>query len=173
MVYDRSTITIVPVPGESSDSSMSVIYEISIDGVRCASVRLQKYFPPALGVYPDGRCAIWGGVDIAVAATLAGPFVHATLPEPVHAIYRLSNGWIIVAEISVYVLDDVLEIVQRRIHNEVIVRSFWDGASLIVGDFAGEFFCLAVNEAALEAGDFQSYAMPMGIEQTDDLNQGE
>lgn len=154
-IYDRSMITVTSV-SEGAGDRMN--YELAVDGVKRATLSLQKYFQPTIGIYRDGRLAVWGGSDVAVGSLQAAPFIQVSLPEPVYAMYRAGHGWIAVAEISVYVLNESLIIVQRRIHKEVIVKSYWAGTALVIEDFAGETLRAAVDGDALDISDFEGDA---------------
>lgn len=154
-IFDRSMITITLISEGTGDR---VNYDLAVDGVKSATLSLQKYFQPTIGLYQDGRWAVWAGSDVAVGWLQAGPFISVSLPEPVHAIYRTGYGWIAVAEISVYVLNESLIIVQRRIHKEVIVKSYWAGSTLVIEDFAGETLRARVDDDAPHISDFEGDA---------------
>ncbi|HEV7922693.1 MAG TPA: hypothetical protein VGR02_18060 [Thermoanaerobaculia bacterium] len=128
-------------------------YDITIDGVARGQVLLEHYFKPTTGIYGE-EVAVWAGRDVAIGSLREGPFRQIALPEPLLAVYRLRAGWLVVAEISVYLLDEALTVVLRRIHNEVLMSSSWSDSQLLVRDFAGRVLRLDVDESALSAGDF-------------------
>lgn len=128
-------------------------YEVAIDGVKRGEVRLEHYFPPATRTYDDGDVAIWAGRDVAFGS-LTGSWRQIELPEPLLDVYRLRAGWLAVAEISVYLLNQDLEVVIRRIHHEVLMSSSWSAGQLVVHDFAGRVLQLDIDQDELSAGDF-------------------
>jgi hypothetical protein len=69
--------------------------------------------------------------------------------EPVDAVYPVEGLWCFVCELSVRLFDPAKgDEVTRFEHNEVLMRSWWSGDSLVVEDFEGRrirFKSLAVG----------------------------
>lgn len=150
LVISRSRLTISPTD-KVTDARRH--YDITIDGASRGQARLEHYFVPAVGVYGN-EVAIWAGRDAAFGSLADGPFRQIVLPEPLEAVYRLRAGWLAAAEISVYLLNDGLEVVLQRIHNEVLISSWWSDGVLTVRDFAGRRLRLEIDEVALAASEF-------------------
>jgi hypothetical protein len=122
-------------------------FDVVVDGAVRATVELGKYYPPSIGVYDDKRMAVWAGNRAALETKQADRWSAVDFGEPIHAVYRVSSGWCVVTELTVFTVNESGQVVSELGHGEVIIGSRWTNESLVLEDFEGNVLAVKIDDA--------------------------
>lgn len=122
-------------------------FDIIVDGRVLATVELDRYYPPSIGVYEEDRIAVWAGARAVFGTEQTNSWRAVAFGEPVHAIYRVSSGWCVVTELTVFTVNESGQVVSELGHREVITSSRWTDETLVLEDFEGNVFALQIDVA--------------------------
>ena len=157
VVLDRTVVSIIDSGVEEGERRL---YRILVDGHARGPIRLQRFFVPSIGVYDEGRFAAWCGTSFILSSIEDRPHRSVDCPEPIYAVYRVRHGWCVIGELSVFMLDEGLTIVARRMHDEIITASSWSKGELELSDFYEVRLRLSVDEDTMTLGEFTTFEVP-------------
>ena len=143
IIVERHTIALT----EQSAFEGKPCFKREVDEERCFKLEIDEtsigevYFPiwehPRIAV-SSSHVVIWGGTSLYIIPLTGGALHQFDQDEPVHAAYPVGNRWCFVCELSVRLFNPTKGVeVARFEHNEVLMRSWWSGDSLVVEDFEG------------------------------------
>jgi len=138
--------TILSLFDSGIDDGARHAYEIYVNGHRRDPIYIQRHFIPSVGGYGDNRFAVWGGSVSVFGSVEPSNYRVLAHSEPILAIYRIRDGWCVVSELSVSLIDETCKAVSSEMHDEVIVSSSWHNGILCLEDFEKRHLFFEVDE---------------------------
>lgn len=114
------------------------ILDLRVDDAARGELRLLHCYQPRVAISAS-HVAIWGGVNLYMAAFDGTELRHFEQDDEVHAAFPVGALWCFVRETSVTLFDPSAgREVDRYEHNEVITSQRWSGDRLLLTDFEGQ-----------------------------------
>lgn len=144
IIVDRRTIALT----EHLIADDERLFKLEIDEASIGEVCFPVWEQPKIAV-SHSHLVVWGGMRVYIVPLKGGALHQFKQEEPIDAAYPIGSLWCFVCELSVRFFDPAKGgEVARFEHNEVLMRSWWSGDSLVVEDFEGRrirFKSLAVG----------------------------
>lgn len=128
IIVDRLPIDLVEVGGTDEERVLRVTRGIDSSW----EIVLTRWYAPSVSLLPNGNLAVWASTRLFLLTDGCAPH-RLDLDDEVHAVFLAEDYLLVVAELSVLLIDVVNGEVEDRIDAEdVLGRAWWEGDNLHV-----------------------------------------